>query len=236
MWYKELKEIRLAIGMQAKELAGKVGKSATYISRIESGAILNTSFDIVSSIARVIADNEKIKSGEVDLNKYSSDFSKLVLSYRYETMKDVYDYVRKNKEVEQYSNIVRYLNKGDIDLFETVARYRVAERNFNDAKKELEQAILMDSKKNNFNQVVKMYEKEGYRLVLPMKDKIEVEDVIKGNYNDFLEILTNEMRCLTENIKLVGIDELIEMKQYPSEIDNDYEDKEVILEEPVDGE
>ena len=194
MWYKELKEIRLAIGMQAKELAEKVGKSATYISRIESGAILNTSFDIVSSIARVIADNEKIKSGEVDLNK------------------------------------------GDIDLFETVARYRVAERNFNDAKKELEQAILMDSKKNNFNQVVKMYEKEGYRLVLTMKDKIEVEDVIKGNYNDFLEILTNEMRCLTENIKLVGIDELIEMKQYPSEIDNDYEDKEVILEEPVDGE
>lgn len=194
MWYKELKEIRLAIGMQAKELAEKVGKSATYISRIESGAILNTSFDIVSSIARVIADNEKIKSGEVDLNK------------------------------------------GDIDLFETVARYRVAERNFNDAKKELEQAILMDSKKNNFNQVVKMYEKEGYRLILPMKDKIEVEDVIKGNYNDFLEILTNEMRCLTENIKLVGIDELIEMKQYPSEIDNDYEDKEVILEEPVDGE
>ena len=94
----------------------------------------------------------------------------------------------------------------------------------------------MDSKKNNFNQVVKMYEKEGYRLVLTMKDKIEVEDVIKGNYNDFLEILTNEMRCLTENIKLVGIDELIEMKQYPSEIDNDYEDKEVILEEPVDGE
>lgn len=194
MWYKELKEIRLAIGMQAKELAEKVGKSATYISRIESGAILNTSFDIVSSIARVIADNEKIKSGEVDLNK------------------------------------------GDIDLFETVARYRVAERNFNDAKKELEQAILMDSKKNNFNQVVKMYEKEGYRLILPMKDKIEVEDVIKGNYNDFLEILTNEMRCLTENIKLVGIDELIEMNQYPSEIDNDYEDKEVILEEPVDGE
>lgn len=236
MWYKELKEIRLAIGMQAKELAEKVDKSATYISRIESGAILNTSFDIVSSIARVIADNEKIKSGEIDLNKYSSDFSKLVLSYRYETMKDVYDYVRKNKEVEQYSNIVRYLNKGDIDLFETVARYRVAERNFNDAKKELEQAILMDSKKKNFNQVVKMYEKEGYRLVLPMKDKIEVEDVIKGNYNDFLEILTNEMRCLTENIKLVGIDELIEMKQYPSEIDNDYEDKEVILEEPVDGE
>lgn len=35
MWYKELKEIRLAIGMQAKELAEKVGKSATYIQGLK---------------------------------------------------------------------------------------------------------------------------------------------------------------------------------------------------------
>ncbi|MDU3724291.1 MAG: helix-turn-helix domain-containing protein, partial [Clostridium celatum] len=122
MWYTELKKIRVAIGMQAKELAEKVGKSATYISRIESGAIINTSFELVSSIARVIAESDEIKSGRVDLSEYNSDFSKLVLSYRYETMKDVYDYVNENKEVEQYSNIVRYLNKGDMDLFETVAR------------------------------------------------------------------------------------------------------------------
>lgn len=236
MWYKELKEIRIAIGMQAKELAEKVGKSATYISRIESGAILNTSFELVSSIARVIAESEEIKSGMVDLSKYDSDFSKLVLSYRYETMRDVYDYVKKNKEVEQYSNIIRYLNKGDIDLFETVARYRVAEGNFNDAKKELEQVILMDSRKKSFNEVVKMYEKEGYRLVFPMKDKIEVEDIIKGNYNDFLEILTNEMKNLTEHMRVFGIGELLEMKQLAEVIDNNNEGKEIILQEPINEE
>ena len=183
MWYTELKKIRVAIGMQAKELAEKVGKSATYISRIESGAIINTSFELVSSIARVIAESDEIKSGRVDLSEYNSDFSKLVLSYRYETMKDVYDYVNENKEVEQYSNIVRYLNKGDMDLFETVARYRVAEGEFNDAKKKLEQVILMNSGKKNLNEAAKMYEKEGYRLVFPMKRKIEVEDIIKGNYS-----------------------------------------------------
>lgn len=236
MWYKELKEIRIAIGMQAKELAEKVGKSATYISRIESGAILNTSFELVSNIARVIAESEEIKSGMVDLSKYDSDFSKLVLSYRYETMRDVYDYVKKNKEVEQYSNIIRYLNKGDIDLFETVARYRVAEGNFNEAKKELEQVILMDSRKKSFNEVVKMYEKEGYRLVFPMKDKIEVEDIIKGNYNEFLEILTNEMKYLTEHMRVFGIGELLEMKQLAEVIDNNNEGEEIILQEPVNEE
>ena len=76
MWYTELKKIRVAIGMQAKELAEKVGKSATYISRIESGAIINTSFELVSSIARVIAESDEIKSGRVDLSEYNSDFSK----------------------------------------------------------------------------------------------------------------------------------------------------------------
>lgn len=83
------------------------------------------------------------------------------MSYRYEQMKDAYDYVKENKEVEKYSNIIRYLNDGDIDLFETVARYRVAERNFNDAKREFKEAILMDSQKKNINEVVKICEKEG---------------------------------------------------------------------------
>ena len=226
MWYTELKKIRVAIGMQAKELAEKVGKSATYISRIESGAIINTSFELVSSIARVIAESDEIKSGRVDLSEYNSDFSKLVLSYRYETMKDVYDYVNENKEVEQYSNIVRYLNKGDMDLFETVARYRVAEGEFNDAKKKLEQVILMNSGKKNLNEAAKMYEKEGYRLVFPMKRKIEVEDIIKGNYSDFLD------NHLTEHMRGFGIGDLLEMK-YPSEVATNEEEGEIILQEPI---
>lgn len=232
MWYTELKKIRVAIGMQAKELAEKVGKSATYISRIESGAIINTSFELVSSIARVIAESDEIKSGRVDLSEYNSDFSKLVLSYRYETMKDVYDYVKENKEVEQYSNIVRYLNKGDMDLFETVARYRVAEGNFNKAKKNLEQVILMDSGKKSISEVAKMYDKEGYRLVLPMKDKINIEDIINGSYSDFLEILSDEMKHLTEYMRGFGIEELLEMK-YPDEVANDEYEGEIILQEPV---
>lgn len=232
MWYTELKKIRVAIGMQAKELAEKVGKSATYISRIESGAIINTSFELVSSIARVIAESDEIKSGRVDLSEYNSDFSKLVLSYRYETMKDVYDYVNENKEVEQYSNIVRYLNKGDMDLFETVARYRVAEGEFNDAKKKLEQVILMNSGKKNLNEAAKMYEKEGYRLVFPMKREIEVEDIIKGNYSDFLDILTDEINHLTEHMGGFGIGDLLEMK-YPSEVATNEEEGEIILQDPI---
>ncbi|MDU3520904.1 MAG: helix-turn-helix domain-containing protein [Clostridium saudiense] len=233
MWYTELKEIRLAIGMQAKELAEKVGKSATYISRIESGAIINTSFELVSSIARVIAESEEIKSSKVDLNKYNSDFAKLVLSYRYESMKDIYDYVNKNKEVEQYSNIIRYLNKGDIDLFETVARYRVAEGNFNDAKKGLEQVILMNSGKNSINEAAKMYNKEGYRLVFPMKAKIEVEEIIKGDYSSFLDVLTNEINYLTEHMKGFGIGNLLEMKCHSEVSEGDEYKGEIILQEPV---
>lgn len=232
MWYTELKEIRVAIGMQAKELAEKVGKSATYISRIESGAIINTSFELVSSIARVIAESNDIKSGKVDLNKYNSDFAKLVLSYRYESMKDVYDYVKKNKEVEQYSNIIRYLNKGDIDLFEAVARYRVAEGNFNDARRSLEEVILIDSGKKNINEAAKMYDKEGYRLVFPIKREIEVEEIIKGDYSDFLELLTEEIKHLTEHMRGFGIDSLLGLKYYSKESDNN-EDGEIILQEPV---
>lgn len=232
MWYKELKEIRMAIGMKANELAEKVGKSATYISRIESGAILNTSFELVSSLARVIAESEDIKSGKVDLSKYKSDFSKLVLSYRYESMKEVYDYVKENKEVEQYSNIIRYLNKGDIDLFETVARYRIAEVDFNEAKKGLEKVILIEAGKESLSEVTKMYDKEGYRLAFQIKDKIDVEDIVNGSYSDFLGILSDEMNHLVEVVSISGIDSLLAVK-HQSEVVGEDEIEEVVLQKPI---
>ena len=148
-------------------------------------------------------------------------------------MKEVYDYVKENKEVKKYSNIIRCLNDGDIDLFETVARYRVSERNFNDAKREFKEAILMDSQKKNINEVVKMCEKKGCSLVLSIKDKISVEDIIKGSYSDFMEVLTNQIIYSTENIRNMGIYEIAEMKEYPSEIETSSGDKEIILQEPL---
>ena len=227
MWFKELKELRIAIGMPAKELAEKVGKSATYISRIESGSILNTSFDLVSSIARVIAENEKVKSGEIDLDKYSSDFSKLVLSYRYESMKSVYDYVKENKNVEEYSNIMKCLNKEDINLFEVVGRYRMAEEKFNKAKERFKEVILLNTGNKNFKDVMKNIKKDGYKIQFEVK--IDADDVMDKGYEEFMNIISDEISFKAEIVKQLGIEGVVRDN---SEYSFNEEEGEIILEKP----
>lgn len=231
MWYKELKELRLAAGMQAKELAERVGKSATYISRIESGAIINTSFELVSSIAKVISETEAVKSGKVDLSKYSSDFSRMVLSYRYNEMKDVYDYVNQNKHVEEYSNIIRYLNPGDIDVFQVIAKYRAAESEFNTSKKKLEEAVLAEMNMKSIDEVIKSLDKEGYEININIK--IPADEIIKGDYSMYLNLITDEIKDRTEDVSSYGIEAIIEGKPWSGVISNSEDDIEIELQEPV---
>lgn len=232
MWYKELKQLRLAVGMPAKELAKKVGKSATYISRIESGAILNTSFELVSALAKVIAETESIKSGKVDLSNYNSDFSRMVLSYRYDDMKRVYNYAKENRYVEQYSNIVKYLGKSDIELFEIVARYRKSEADFNIAKEKLERAILKERGMDTLDEVVNSLRKEDCEIVLDVK--IPLQLVIEGNYSDYMSLLSEEMEWRTEGLKNYGIEAIIDIKDFGYGIASNEEDSEIQLSEPRD--
>lgn len=70
-------------------------------------------------------------------------------------------------------------------------------------------------------------------LVLSIKDKISVEDIIKGSYSDFMEVLTNQIIYSTESIRNMGIYERAEMKEYHSEIETSSGDEEIILEEPL---
>ena len=215
MWYKELKQLRLAVGMPAKELAKKVDKSATYISRIESGAILNTSFELVSALAKVIAETESIKSGKVDLSNYNSDFSRMVLSYRYDDMKRVYNYAKENKYVEQYSNIVKYL-----------------EADFNIAKEKLERAILKERGMDTLDEVVNSLRKEDCEIVLDVK--IPLQLVIEGNYSDYMSLLSEEMEWRTEGLKNYGIEAIIDIKDFGYGIASNEEDSEIQLSEPRD--
>lgn len=231
MWYKELKELRLAVGMQAKELAEKVGKSATYISRIESGAIINTSFELVSSIAKVISETEAVKSGKVDLSKYNSDFSRMVLSYRYNEMKDIYDYVSENKYVEEYSNILRYLNPGDIDVFQVISKYRAAESQFNISRKQLEEEILSEMNMKSIGEVFKYLEKEGYEININIK--VPASDIIKGEYSKYLNLITDEIKDKTESLRNYGIEAIIAGKPWNVGVADCEDEIEVELQEPV---
>lgn len=223
-----MQELRKAAGITAKEVAEKIGKDATYISKIEKGYILNTSYDTVISIAKVIADSEAIQSGKIDLNDYDSEFARLVLSCRFNYMKDVYDYVKNNKEIEEYSKIIRNLNNDDLNTFRAVISHRRAEKIYNEIKNDLNREILKQSKAKNIKKYFKDLKSSNKKITL--KIEIDAEDLMEDDFDESINWILSELDDYKSKLELFGLEECV------SEIEgksvNEDDEMEIELPEP----
>lgn len=216
-----VQELRKATGITAKEVAEKIGKDATYVSKIEKGYILNTSYDTVMSIAQVIANTEAVKSGEVDLNDYDSEFSRLVLSCRFAYMKDVYDYVKDNKEVEEYSKIIRNLNNDDLNTFRAVISHRRAEKRYNKIRDEIKKEILKQSKAKSIKKYFKDLRNANQKITL--KIEIDAENFIEEDFDEGIDWILSEMEDYSNTLKIYGLENAV---QYIEGLDSSYDNDE----------
>lgn len=223
-----IQELRKATGITAKDLAEKIGKDASYVSKIEKGYILNTSHETVMSIAQVIADSDAIKSGEVDLSNYDSEFSRLVLSCRYHYMKDVYNYVKENKEVEEYSKIIRNLNKEDLNTFTALINYRSAEKRYNEIINELKNEIIRQSKAKNIKSFFKDLTNHKKELIFSLK--IYSESLLEEDFDESLTSILGLLECKVEEIKQFGLENIIHEIDCYGELEDT--DEELELPEP----
>lgn len=194
-----MKELRKATGMGLKELSELVGKSSSYLSRIESGSIVNTSYETMLNIAKAIADTDAIKNGKIDFKNYNSNFGRLVLSCKYDELKKVYDYTKDNKEVEYEAKTIQYLNSNDLNVFKDLGKYRKDIMEYEDAKK---QFIEMFEKLNGFEYIKECKKSLGETPVI--KFEVPIEDIIKNGYDKFSGIVTNEILNSVENLKFFG--------------------------------
>ena len=223
-----VQELRKATGITAKEVAEKIGKDATYVSKIEKGYILNTSYDTVMSIAQVIANTEAVKSGEVDLNDYDSEFSRLVLSCRFAYMKDVYDYVKDNKEVEEYSKIIRNLNNDDLNTFRAVISHRRAEKRYNKIKDEIKREILKQSKAKSIKKYFKDLQNAKQKITLEIE--IDAENFIEEDFDESIDWILSEIEDYSSTLKMYGLENVV---QYIEGLDSTYDnDEEFEMPEP----
>lgn len=223
-----MQELRKATGITAKEVAQKIGKDATYVSKIEKGNILNTSYDIVMSIAQVIANTEAIQSGEIDLNDYDSEFSRLVLSCRFAYMKDVYDYVKENKEVEEYSKIIRNLNNDDLNTFRAVISHRRAEKRYTKIKDDFKRRILKQSKTKSIKKYFKNLRNENEKIIL--KIKVDTEDFIEENFDESINWILSEIEDYISRLEMYGLEEIADESE--GKCFNQDEEIEIDLPEP----
>lgn len=220
-----IQELRKATGITAKDLAVKIGKDASYVSKIEKGYILNTSYETVMSIAQVIADSDAIRSGKVDLNNYDSEFSRLVLSCRYDYMKDVYNYVKENKEVEEYSKIIRNLNKDDLSTFAALINYRSAEKRYNTIIDELKKEIIKQSKAKNIKSFFK--DLTNHKKELNFLLKIYSESLLEEDFDESITSILGLLECKVEEIKQFGLENIIDEIDCYGELEDTDEELEI---------
>lgn len=200
-----IKELRKAVGITAKEMGEKINKDATYISKIERGAIANTSYGVIMGMAQVIANSEAIKSGKVDLTDYNTEFSKLVLSCRYDYIKDVYNYVKKNKEVEEYSKIVRNLTESDIDTFSALVNYRRLNKEYCNLKEKIQNEILNQTGEKEIKKYFKNLSME--KIEIYIKGKIDLKDLMEYSFDEAVEsMILGSIKSKIRDIKESGIE------------------------------
>lgn len=223
-----MQELRKATGITAKEVAKKIGKDATYVSKIEKGNILNTSYDTVMGIAQVIANTDAIESGEVNLNDYDSEFSRLVLSCRFAYMKDVYDYVKENKEVEEYSKIIRNLNNNDLNTFRALISHRRAEKRYNKIKDEFKKEILKQSKAKSIKKYFKDLRNVNQKITL--KIEVDAEDFMEENFDESINWILSEIGDYTDRLKMYRLEECV--NECEGGCVNEDEELEIDLPEP----
>ncbi len=235
MWYEGLKQLRIAIRMPSKELAEKIGKSPTYISRLESGAIQNTSYDTVLSMAMVIAESDAIVNGEVDLNQFDSDFSKLVFGCRYQQLKYVYDFAKENKYVEECGSILKYMNEGDRESFRAVGKYRSAVNEFERAKSEVKNMIKLQTGQDTFKEALKKINEDGC-VLNELVIEIPMQDILSMNYDKFMNIISENLQHELEISQYAGIENsrLITSKDsyLHDRVPSQDEEKEIVLKIP----
>lgn len=224
-----IQELRKATGVTAKDLAEKIGKDASYVSKIEKGYIINTSYDIVMSMAQVVADTEAIKSGKLDLNDYDSEFAKLVLSCRVDDMKEMYQFSKNNKEFEEYAFLMKYLKKEDIETLMTLAKYRKSETLFNTHRESFIQSVLQESGTKSINEFLKILNKNNQYINFDFN--INFKEIVKGRFEEIIDVISEELNNNHELLKQVGLEQIIQ-KDYEGTDENIEGETEMIMTEP----
>lgn len=228
-----IKEIRKALDITAEQLGKEVGLSASYILRIESGNVQNPSFTTVAKLAEVIANTESVKNGNVDLNQFDSHFSRLVLSFRHKEIKEVYDFVKDNKDIDVYVEMVKYLLPSDMNTISSLIEYRKLSNELDSAKQRLKDTIIKYSDTDSYEETVKII---SFRNLFNNAIDIdyEMEELLLGNNKFDGKLLSRILLSMADVIELRGIECIYksddEINKFNTSVDEDDDKEQEIIE------
>lgn len=228
MWYKDLKELRKLVGITATQMAERLGKDKSYISKLESGCVINTSFDTVYSMASIIAESNKIKNGEIDLNKYTSHFGKAVMSCIHDNVKEVYDFSINNVNYDKYATMCQYLDDNELTVLSTLAYYKKLVHQYNNVKNKLISIVTKSNNSSTLTEALSKFEAEYMRpkfeLTIYM-DELENLDFI-GYFKNHIDY----MESIIESIETSGIETILSSTEDEFYLGGDYDsDSEIII-------
>lgn len=192
-----LKELRNAVGLTAEQLGNKVGKSSSYILRIESGNVANPSYETMINIAYAISETDAIQNNDIDLFKFETPLAKTIIGLRMDSKNEAYRYSMQNKGIEEQVELMKALTDSDINTLKALMKFRQGEQGWNNATNNLKNAILKYASEKEYKNILEM---------LYIKTEHRVSDIINESYDMLSRNLEFELQDLASDIYKYGYD------------------------------
>ncbi|MEO2563984.1 helix-turn-helix transcriptional regulator [Clostridium tertium] len=192
-----LKELRNAVGLTAEQLGNKVGKSSSYILRIESGNVANPSYETMINIAYAISETDAIQNNDIDLFKFETPLAKTIIGLRMDSKNEAYRYSMENKGIEEQVELMKALTDSDMNTLKALIKFRQGEQGWNNATNNLKKAILKHSNEKEYKNIVEM---------LYINNEIKISEIINEKYEFVTRYLEYEIQDLAVKIDKYGYD------------------------------
>ena len=192
-----LKELRNAVGLTAEKLGNMVGKSYSYILRVESGNIGNPSYETMMAIAIALAETDAVKNNKVDLFKFDSQLSRIIIGLTMDSKNEAYRYSMKNKGIEEQVELMKALTDSDMNTLKALIKFRQGEQGWNNATNNLKNAILKYASDKEYKNILE---------TLYIKMEHRVSDIINESYDMVSRNLEFELQDLASDIYKYGYD------------------------------
>ncbi len=203
-----LREIRKALGISSEEVGNAIGMNPAYLLRIENGTIENPSYNTLIKIAEYFNNLEDIKNGTFKIEQYDSDFSKLILSFKYNELKEAYAYVKNNDDIKLYIDMSRFLSHGDLDAIKSIVHYRKSMSKFLTAKDNFKNSIAKNYKRKSIEEAIKNIDFNSlFHSSIDMN--YEIEELVLNSDDYYQDFCSKLLEAISTSLERIGVDNFL---------------------------
>lgn len=183
-----LKEVRKAVGLSSEKIGKEIGVNPGYVSRVELGKIKTPSFDIITKIAELIGNSEKVINNEVNLLDFNSDFAKFVVFVKNTNLEKQYEMNKNNDKLFYLKDSLEYIDSEEMSILINSGKYKKRNKTIDELKYD-----ILEIGSNNRKQYKYNIQEKTTNIIEDGKSTIDYTKLIVDNSNELASIINKNI-------------------------------------------